>query len=160
MGLWPCLLQEGKFGPIGDKLALTARRAYTQDLIGTSESDSEMDHSYRTVPCLISSTCQKALKPHYRDLARPSCATCVFFIFITSKQPITALHALHRHRVMHRKRKKASFDGELNNFQRPELNSLVKLVCLDPNSVLFRSLNFFFLYHGTCILLASNATTV
>jgi hypothetical protein len=64
-------------------------------------------------------------------------------IFIFTASNALALHALHEHHVTRRKRKKATCsNGELDNFQQPELSSLVKLVCLHLNSVFVRSLIF------------------
>jgi hypothetical protein len=54
--------------------------------------------------------------------------TCVFSFL---QLPNTlALHALHEHHVTRCKRNKLlGFNGELDNFQQPELSGLVKLVC-------------------------------
>jgi hypothetical protein len=56
------------------------------------------------------------------------------FVFSFS---FSALHALHEHTTC--------LDGELDNFQQPELSSLMKLVCLHLRSVFDRSLIFLFL---------------
>ena len=60
--------------------------------------------------------------------------------------------ALHEY-TRHESKRAASgrgggFDGELNDFQQPELRSFERLVCLRQSSVFFRSLITLFIVYG------------